>query len=272
MQATRINPGEGHENGTVESSHGHIKNRVEQSLTVRGSNDFETVEDYQLFIHNVTKKHNQRNAKNVEIERAALKPLPASKAIDYTEVVATVSSSSVIDVRMITYTVPSRLIGERLHVRIYHDKLECYLGSTLTITLVRGHKSANRRRGRSINYHHIISSLVKKPGAFRWCKFRDDILPNANYRAIWEHVDSAMDKKESSKFIVGLLHLASTQNCEEELAEVVLRLIANEQPIKLSELQDIFNARKTIAPNIVISQHSLARYNDLIPGLQEVFS
>jgi hypothetical protein len=32
--------------------------------------------------------------------------------------------------RRVFYSVPSRLIGHRLNVRLYDDRLECFLGST----------------------------------------------------------------------------------------------------------------------------------------------
>jgi hypothetical protein len=36
------------------------------------------------------------------------------------------------------YTVPSRAIGHRLRVRIFDDRLECFLGATPVATLRRG--------------------------------------------------------------------------------------------------------------------------------------
>jgi IstB-like ATP binding protein len=39
MAATRNNPGLAHENGTIESHHGHLKRGIEQSLVLRGSRD-----------------------------------------------------------------------------------------------------------------------------------------------------------------------------------------------------------------------------------------
>jgi hypothetical protein len=36
------------------------------------------------------------------------------------------------------YSVPPRLIGHRLRVRLYDDRLECFLGSTPLMTLRRG--------------------------------------------------------------------------------------------------------------------------------------
>jgi len=47
MEPTRNNKGQKHENGSVESAHGHIKNRIAQELILRGSNDFTSVRDYE---------------------------------------------------------------------------------------------------------------------------------------------------------------------------------------------------------------------------------
>jgi hypothetical protein len=268
MQAARINPGEGHENGAIESSHRHIKNRIEQSLIVRGCADFASFELYREFIGEVTKQHNQQFSKFVEAERGCLQPLPTTKATDYTEIVAVVSCTSTIDVKRVTYSVPSRLIGERLHIRFYNDKLECYLGGTHVITLVRGCKLANKQRSQIIDYRHFIESLVRKPGAFRSSKLRNSILPNEDYRRIWEHVDRNMNSAEASKFIVGVLHLAATHNCESELAITIIDLIDNNQPLKLSVLQNKFNKHKPQLVSVNISQHRLDAYNELIPNYQ----
>lgn len=270
MEATRINPGEAHENGTIESSHRHVKDRIIQALRVRGSTDFKSLDEYRIFIQDVIRQHNCRHAKNIEIERAALQPLPATKAADYTEVIAVVSSTSTIDVKRVTYTVPSRLIGTRLNVKIYHDKLECYLGATQTLVLNRQHIPAHGKRARVINYVHVIGSLVQKPGAFRNCRFRNDLLPNDNYRFIWNHVEQIMHPKESAKFIVGLLHIAATYNCETELAASVIELINSGQQLKLTVLQDAFSTqRKCTLPVVRVAQHNIAAYNQLIPGFQQ---
>lgn len=272
MRATRINPGEGHENGAVESSHRHIKNRIEQSLIIRGGNDFASFEEYREFIREVTKQHNRQNSKLIEAERASLRPLPTTKAVDYTEIVAVVSSSSTIEVRRVTYSVYSRLIGERLLVRLYNDKLECYLGSTHVITLTRGPIPARGKREHKIDYRHIIDSLVKKPGAFRGSRIRDAILPNENYQRIWEHVYRSMNCKDACKFIVGLLHLAATNNCENDLALDVLGLIEHHKPLNLGELRNKFNQMKNKLPEVNVSQHSLNSYNKLLThnlGIQQ---
>jgi hypothetical protein len=41
MIGTRNNPGIAHENGAIESHHGHLKRAIEQALILRGSRDFD---------------------------------------------------------------------------------------------------------------------------------------------------------------------------------------------------------------------------------------
>ena len=44
MQPTRNNRGLAHENGSIESPHGHLKRAIEDALLLRGSRDFDTLE------------------------------------------------------------------------------------------------------------------------------------------------------------------------------------------------------------------------------------
>jgi len=62
------NPGAKHENGSIESPHGHIKRRIKQALLLKGSCDFISVESYQDFINLVVNQHNRRNAKALIVE------------------------------------------------------------------------------------------------------------------------------------------------------------------------------------------------------------
>jgi hypothetical protein len=45
-------------------------------------------------------------------------------------VLVTVTSRSGFTLRKVFYIVPSRLIGHQLRIRLYDDRLECFLGST----------------------------------------------------------------------------------------------------------------------------------------------
>lgn len=269
MKASRNNRGCGHENGGVESPHGHIKRRIEQALLLRGNNDFPSVEAYQQFIQEVVNQHNRRNAKAMTIERQLLQSLPIVKTMDYRLTQAVVTRSSTIDVCRVTYTVPSQLQGQTLQIRLYDDRLVCYLGSVHVITLNRTYPIHRTQRVRVVDYKHIIHSLVKKPQAFRCSQLRDDILPTADYKAIWQHVNETMEPKAACRFIVGLLHLAATVNCEQALAQTVLTRISGNKTLSLSQLQAQFKPESQSPPDVVIQQHPLDQYNQLIPQKQE---
>ncbi len=122
MEPTRNNRGLSHENGSIESPHGHFKRRLHQALLIRGSTDFASASEYQQLIEQVVSRLNQRCGDQFEQEKAALQPLPNHRLADYHIHSVRVTSHSTITVRCVLYTVPSQLIGHRLTVHIYHDR------------------------------------------------------------------------------------------------------------------------------------------------------
>jgi hypothetical protein len=137
MRPTRNNTGIAHENGSIESPHGHFKRRLTQQLYLRGSFDFESVAAYQRFIEQVVTTLNGKCATKYEEEKAHLQPLPRYRVADYEELLVRVSCYSTIEVRCVLYTVPSRLIGQQLTIRLYHDRLVGYLGKQQVLELAR---------------------------------------------------------------------------------------------------------------------------------------
>ncbi len=268
MKASRNNLGVSHENGCVESPHGHLKRRIEQALLLRGSNDFESVEAYQLFINKVVTKHNRRNAKDVEIEKQHLKPLPEFKGIDFTEMVVRVSTHSTLNVKGSTYVVPSRLMGHNLRVHLYDKRLECYLGNIKVITLDRVYKKVGEARGYNVDYRHIASSLKKKPQSFRYSVLRDHILPNNLYRSLWKAIDEQMESREACKMIVGILSIAAEYDCEQALGDYLSENIHNIGKMKLTQLQDRYGSGNQEAPKVEVDQHDLSGYDHLLSSRQ----
>jgi hypothetical protein len=126
MIRTRNNLGKSHENGSIESPHGHLKRHLHQTLALRGSYDFDSIEAYQHFVDTVVARHNQRHKKQIDEERQYLKPLPRYRTLGFEETTARVTTSSTIFVKNVVYSVPCRLIGQRLRVHLYQDHLSCY--------------------------------------------------------------------------------------------------------------------------------------------------
>lgn len=266
MRATRNNRGLGHENGSIESPHGHMKRRIEQAILLRGSSDFNSIQDYQLFIEKVVDQANRRHAKAIDLERPYLLALPQTRATDYSEVRAVVSSSSTISIKSVTYTVPSRLQGEVLYVRVYDDRLVCYLGYTHVISLKRAFVPPGKRCGRQVDYRHVIHSLIRKPQAFRYSQLREDLLPNDTYRTIWKEVDAQMEAKKACQFIVGILQIAALHDCEQPLGQAVLNALKQKKPLSVEHFQKQFcKQTHLISMDITIHHAPLEYYNQLIP-------
>jgi hypothetical protein len=62
MTATRNNRGVVHENGAIESRHGHAKVRIAQALLLRGSSASDRLDNYRTFVAEVIAQHNRRHA------------------------------------------------------------------------------------------------------------------------------------------------------------------------------------------------------------------
>jgi hypothetical protein len=162
MIPTRNNLGVAHENGSIESSHGHLKKTLEDALLLRGSRDFDDLDGYRRFVDEIVGRRNANNRKRIELERPTLIPLPKRRTADYKEKIVTVTSSGGFILRRVFYTAPSRLIGYRLRVHLYDDRLECFLGAIPMMTLRRGRPVSESNGGHVVDYQHVIHALRKK--------------------------------------------------------------------------------------------------------------
>jgi hypothetical protein len=183
--ATRNNKGIAHENGAIESAHGHLKQKIDQQLMLRGSRDFNQLKDYEKFLNLIVAKINRQSRTRFDEERTHLQPLPNRRTNDFSEHYVKVSSSSTILVKRVTYTVPSRLISTSLLIHIFDERLELFYGHEPILTLPRVYAQAPLR-ARSVDYRHIIHSLAKKPNAFKCSQLREDIIPVGDFTLLWQ--------------------------------------------------------------------------------------
>jgi transposase InsO family protein len=221
MEPTRNNRGVAHENGSIESPHGHLKQVIEDALLLRGSRDFDTLDVYRRFVDEIVGRRNARLTKRLDLERTALQMLPAHRTTDYEETIVTVTSSSGFTLKRVFYTVPSRLIGHRLRVRLYDDRLECFLGGTSLMTLRRGRAHPNGKHGHIVDYRHVIHALRRKPMALLNLVYREQLFPRRAYRRAFDALLAADGEKRACRAMVGLLALAHERACEAELAAAI---------------------------------------------------
>jgi len=269
ITATRNTPSKSHENGAIESPHGHIKRRIEQALLLRGSTDFDSIDEYQKFIEQVVQKKNRGCLALLKEERQHLTPLPKQRTHDYVEHYVRVTSSSTIVVRRVTYTVPSRLIGEKICVHLFDDRLELYCGHVHVETFNRIY-AKGRFRKRCVNYRHVIHSLARKPQAFRCSQIRDDLLPSQDYKDIWRYVDNSLEARNASGYMVKILILAANHDCEGTLGRYVLKQWKQNQRLpSIEQCQKRFISQTLEkVPLLTTEQHALMDYNQLLQPLE----
>ena len=271
MLPTRNNRGVAHENGSIESRHGHVKDRIDQALILRGSRGFDTLDTYRGFIAGVIADHNRRHADAIEIERTHLRGLPPAPPSTWEEASVRVTSSSGFSFRHAFYTVPSRLIGHRLHLRVHDDRIEAYLGAAHMLTLPRGRapsKRAARTTTHIVDYRHVIASLRAKPGALAGLTYRDALWPRTAYRRAWEALIVVRPTREAARTMVGLLALAHDLGVEADLAVALDAILDDGKLPDLESLRVRFAPEAPSAPRIHIEMPSASVYDPLLAGMR----
>ena len=267
MQPTRNNPGVAHENGAIEGRHGHLKSVVEQALLLRGTLGFDSLDAYRGWLAELVGGRNARRRKALDMERAHLRPLPPRRTIDHDEAIVVVASSGGFVLRRVFYTVPSRLIGYRLRVRLYDDRLECFLGQSPVATLPRGRSAGEGRHGHVVDYRHVIHSLRRKPMALLNLVYRDALFPRPPYRLAWERLLAAGDARTACRIMVALLGLAHDRACEADLATALAEQMQHGGLPDLAVLGIRFEPSPLTLPDVAVDLPPAASYDVLLPSL-----
>jgi hypothetical protein len=222
---------------------------------------------YQQFIEQVIAKLNAKCQKKFALELATLQPLPKYRTPDYEIRSAKVTCNSTITVRCVLYTVPSRLIGHRLKLHLYHDRIVGFLGTTPVVDLARVHihGSEKKRRARSIDYKHVAESLRRKPHAFLYCQWQADLLPNLQWHQLWESLKADFGPDQAARLITEALYIAATQDQESQVADY-LQTQLEHSTLTLSGLKQAFKFKLSTEqyPELTSQQHDLSDYDQLL--------
>jgi hypothetical protein len=264
MTPSRNNKGVAHENGAIEGPHGHLKRAIEDALIMRGSRDFGDLDAYRRFIDEVVGRSNARNAKRIDVERASLRPLPAQRTTDHEEITVRVTSSGGFLLRKVFYTVPSRLIGHRLRVRLYDDRLDLFLGATFLLKLPRARATRHSPHRHVVHYRHVIHSLRKKPMALMGLVYRDQLFPCQAFRDMFAVLLEKTGDRQACRTMVALLALAHDRGCEAELtAQIEEDLRQNRLP-DIPALHALFAPDPDSLPGVEVKLGCLSSYDRLL--------
>lgn len=205
MKPRTIGVGKSEQNGDVEASNGVLKRRLEQHLLLRGSRDFPDEEAYNAWLQQVLAAANALRTRLPD-DLAAMKPLVATRLLDYKVIDVRVSKWCTIRVMHNAYSLPSRLIGETVRVRLYEDRLEVWYADRKEAKIPR----QLGRNGHQVDYRHIIFWLVRKPGAFRNYRYRQDLFPSLVFRRAYDALSAVYNERNADMEYLRILNLAAT--------------------------------------------------------------
>ena len=264
MTPTRNTAGIAHENGSIEGPHGHLKRAINDALLIRGARDFDDLPAYRRFVDEIISRVNARNSKRVDSERAELQKLPVRRSCDYEEVTVRVTSSGGFTLRKVFYTVPSRLIGHRLRVRLFDDRLDVFIGGTLVVTLPRGRASPSGKHDQVVNYRHVIHSLRRKPMALLNLVYRDQLFPRQAYRRTFDTLMEQLPERQACRIMVDLLAMAHERGCESELADQLTASLQASRLPDMAALRERFAPDPSRLPKVVVRLTPLNDYEALL--------
>ena len=236
---------------------------------LRGPRDFEDLAACRRFLDELVGRRGARRDKRIELERAALRPLPPRRAEDGEDgegILGAVTSSGGFPLRKVFHSAPSRLIGHRLRVRIHDGRLEVFLGATHLMTRPRGRSRGDGRHGHVVDYRHVIHTLRRKPlrrrrtsgsTALPGLVDRDQLFPRVAYRRLFEAATAAPPQAQASRLVVEALFLAHERACEAELAAVIAEALDAGALPDMAALRRRFTPDPAALPKIEIPRRSL---------------
>jgi hypothetical protein len=247
-----------HEHGDVESQNGHLKRRIKQRLLLRGSRDFESEEAYDLFLAEVMNAANRPRQARLAEELAVMSPLPPTRLAEYQEVRAWVGQHSTIRVKKVSYSVPSRLIGQYLRVEVHESVLRLFLGRERVLELPR-----SRGREAVINFRDVVGPLLRKPGAFVHYQHREQLYPTGVYRSAFDRLIQDHGQRPGVIEYLHLLKLAA-DHAVPAVEKAIEPKLASDKKWWAAEVRAALMPTPTAVPFVAALSPDLRSYDELL--------
>ena len=192
-----------------------------------------------------------------------MNPLAVERLKEHTEEDVLVTGWSTIRVKHNAYSVPSRLIGEWVRVHLYDDKLDVRFAEKSQLVVDRLHG----RNGHSINYRHIIWSLVQKPWAFAQYRYREELFPSLVFRKAYDALLAKNSGRGADIEYLRVLHLAAS-TMESEVETVLERLLSAGTLSSADQVKAAVAPTRPQVPTLETPQINLHEYDALLGGVE----
>jgi hypothetical protein len=158
------------------------------------------------------------------------------------------------------YSVPSRLIGEKVDVRLRADKVEVYYGRQKV-------EEMPRLRGRGkvlINYRHVIDWLARKPGAFEGYRYRDELFPTSRFRMAYDELKSRYGATGPGRY-VKILYLAARES-ETGVDRALQKLLRPGKRVSVKAVREYLEieGEPEAPPEVTVDAPDLAAFDTLL--------
>ena len=260
IEGERIQAGQAHENGDVEQRHRRFREAIDQALMLRGSRDFGSRREYEQFLRQLFSQVNAGRVERLKEEMKVLGTLPPTRADHRRSVRAKVGCSSTVRILYNTYSVPSRLIGEWVEVRVDTETLEVWYAQRCIERLPR---LLGRYRAR-IDYRHVIDWLVRKPGAFANYRYREELFPTSRFRIAYDALRSTQPLAADREYLK-ILELAAKES-EAGVDAALHHLQQTETLVSAEAVKELLQAQRQIPPAtaVVVDPPDLDAYDGLL--------
>jgi transposase len=257
----KTQPGCPHENGDVEQSHYRLKKSMDQALMLRGSRDFDSLEEYQSFLRELIRKRNASRKERWIEEEKCLNPLPETRLPAWTEYRVRVSRGSTIRVKENTYSVPSSLINKEVEARLSGTALSIWYQGTKVEEFERLPGSHKAR----IDYRHIIDWLRCKPGAFEHYRYKEELFPTSTFRATYDILKDTT--RRYIKEYLEILRMAA-KNGERGVETILKRILrAGEIPTVEAVRKQLEHGEKIVLlQEVLVGEVNLEIYDQAFLG------
>lgn len=259
LTGKKIQAREPHENGDIEQRHHRFKRALDQALMLRGSRDFESRGAYEAFVEKLFAQLNAGRRDRLHEELSRMRRLPKVRLDACKCVRVKVGPASTVRVAGNTYSVNSRLIGEKVEARIYREHIDIYYGQRHVERMIR----LRGKGGFCINYRHIIDSLVRKPGAFENYRYREALYPTSTFRIAYDLLHATRPACAHKEYL-GILHLAAHES--EEMVGRALKVLidAGLTPSKEAVSALLSERVPAVSCSVSVAMPELTAYDTLL--------
>jgi hypothetical protein len=159
-----------------------------------------------------------------------------------------------------TYSVPSRLMGEKVEVRLYVEHVEVWYAQQEAERFPR----LRGRKKHHINYRHIIDWLVRKPGAFANYVYREELFPTSRFRMAYDALRAAQPERGHKEYL-GILYLAARQS-ETAVDEALRTLLASDRPVTRAAVEELVQRAEEVpaVTEVTVEEVDLLGFDDLL--------